>query len=200
MRTKTDSRRQAIVAAAWDVFRKNGFEGTTMSDISERMGGSKATLYSYFQSKDDLFAAAMEHALRENMDSALERVGAAGDLGDRLAEFARAYLKVRLSRDMIEADRALIASASRSKLGAVLHAELAAPRWRRLAAVVGQEMAIGNLRKGDPQMAALHFRGLIEADLLERKLHGAPVSSDDVTAALKEGVATFLRAYAPDAR
>jgi len=41
MRPKTDDRRQAIMAAAWGAFRENGFERTTMSEISDRVGGSK---------------------------------------------------------------------------------------------------------------------------------------------------------------
>lgn len=197
LRTKTDARRQAIIAAAWDVFRKNGFERTTMSDISERVGGSKATLYSYFSSKEQLFAAALEQAFRENIGDAFRRVGEPGDLSSRLHEFARAYLKMRLSPDMIEADRALIAAVDRSDLGAVLHTEAIMPHWNRLAAVMKQEMATGNLRKGDAQMAAWHFRGLIEADLLERRLHGVSVSPKEVVTAIKDGVAVFLRAYGP---
>jgi AcrR family transcriptional regulator len=200
LRVKTDTRRQAIIIAAWQVFKDGSFERTTMSDISERVGGSKATLYSYFKSKDDLFAAAMAHALREKLDDAFERVSAAGDLGDRLREFAHAYLNMRLSRDMVGADRALIASADRSELGAVLHAKLITPHWRRLATVMTEEMEAGSLRKGDPLLAAIHFRGLIEADLLERALHGASVTSEEVAAAIEEGVAAFLRAYAPGSK
>jgi hypothetical protein len=65
------------------------------------------------------------------------------------------------------------------------------PRWY-------QWVAAGHLRKGNPQIAAMHFRGLIEADLPERELHGAPVSAGEVAVAIKEGVAAFLRAYAPN--
>ena len=198
MRTKTDTRRQAIIAAAWDVFRKNGFERTTMSDICERVGGSKATLYSYFGSKEELFAAALEQSFQEYIGEAFRRVGEPGDLGTRLHVFARAYLKMRLSPEMIEADRALIAAVDRSNLGAVLHAEAIAPHWRKLAAVMKQEMTAGHLRKADAQMAVWHFRGLIEADLLERRLHGVSVSPNEVAAAIKDGVAAFLRAYAAE--
>ena len=56
MRVMTDEKRSAIVAAAWGVFREKGFEGTSMSDVCERVRGSKATIYRYFKSKDELFA------------------------------------------------------------------------------------------------------------------------------------------------
>ena len=45
MKTKTESKRQAIIQAAAEIFREVGFDRATMSDIRERIGGSKATLY-----------------------------------------------------------------------------------------------------------------------------------------------------------
>ena len=51
MRVKTDAKRREIVDMAWEVFRAKGFEGASMSDVAERFGGSKATLYRYYSSK-----------------------------------------------------------------------------------------------------------------------------------------------------
>jgi AcrR family transcriptional regulator len=55
MKTKTESKRQAILTAAAEVFREVGFERASMSEIRARIGGSKATLYNYFPSKEKLF-------------------------------------------------------------------------------------------------------------------------------------------------
>src|ERR1700751_5239834 len=99
MRTRTDERRQAIVAAAWEVFRQNGFERTTMSDISERLGGSKATLYGYFQSKEQLFAAALEKEIGDRAEKSFSRLAGPEALGERLHNFATVYLASRLSAD-----------------------------------------------------------------------------------------------------
>src|SRR3546814_15841215 len=56
---KRGERRSAIVAIAQQAFSEQGFGGTSMSAIAARMGGSKATLWAYFPSKKDLFAAAL---------------------------------------------------------------------------------------------------------------------------------------------
>lgn len=198
MRVKTDERRRAIVDAAWELFKANGFERTTMSEISERVGGSKATLYSYFKSKDELFAAAMEQAVTERTDEAFNRVRLSGDLGERLLSFALAYMEMRLAPDMIGADRALIAQADQSDLGVDLLRRLITPQWRKLAEVLEDEMNAGRLRKADPYLATVHFRGLIESDLLERLLHGdKSVTPQEIQAAATMGAETFLRAYAP---
>ena len=196
VRVKTDERRRGIVDAAWELFKTNGFERTTMSEISERVGGSKATLYSYFKSKDELFAAAMEQAVLERTDEAFARVGSSGDLGERLLTFSLTYMEMRLAPDMIGADRALIAQADQSDLGVSLLRRVVTPQWEKLAMVMEQEMSAGRLRQADPYVAAMHFRGLIESDLLERRLHGDPtVTARDIETAATNGIDIFLRAY-----
>lgn len=196
MRVKTDERRRGIVDAAWALFKANGFERTTMSEISERVGGSKATLYSYFKSKEELFAAAMEQAVLERTDEAFIRVGSSGDLAERLLTFALTYMEMRLADDMIGADRALIAQADHSDLGVSLLRRIVIPQWEKLATVLEQEMRAGHLRQAAPYVAAMHFRGLIESDLLERRLHGdQTITARDIETAAMGGIDTFLRAY-----
>lgn len=198
MRVKTDVKRREIVATAWEVFRAKGFEGASMSDVADRLGGSKATLYRYYGSKEDLFAAALEDALKDQSDEAYQRLSREGDLRERLLEFAYTYLKFRLTPEMISIHRLMIASAERSDLSAVLRAEFIDPNWRRFADVLEREMAAGHLRRADPYLASIHFRGLVEADVLERRMNGERlVTNAQVETAGSEGVAAFLRAYAP---
>ena len=66
MRVKTDAKRQTILEAAAEVFRVQGFAGASMTAVAERAGGSKATLYRYFDSKEDVFIAVMLDAVIEN--------------------------------------------------------------------------------------------------------------------------------------
>jgi len=197
MRVKTDARRTAIAKAAWEVFQGKGFDGATMSEISERVGGSKATIYGYFGSKEELFAASLEEAVRASSEESFEYVRRPGDLKQRLIGFARPYMKVRLGDDLIAVERALIADAGRSRLGEVLRAKFIVPNWQRQGAVMAQEMAAGTLRKSDPYRAAVHFRALIEADLTERRLQGEPqIAEAEIESAVSDGVDAFLRAYA----
>lgn len=59
MRMKTEAKRQAILEAAALAFQELGFERTSMSEICARVGGSKATIYNYFASKEELFSEVM---------------------------------------------------------------------------------------------------------------------------------------------
>src|SRR3546814_13671240 len=54
------ARRKAFVDAARDLFFANGYAGTTMSSIASKVGGSKTTLWTYFPSKEELFAAVVD--------------------------------------------------------------------------------------------------------------------------------------------
>jgi AcrR family transcriptional regulator len=69
-----DVRRQAILDAAREVFLEDGFAGASMSAIALRLGGSKATLYSYFTSKHQLFAAYIEEACARATADAFDHV------------------------------------------------------------------------------------------------------------------------------
>jgi AcrR family transcriptional regulator len=67
-------RRAAIVAVARQLFLDQGYAATTMSSVAEAMGGSKATLWAHFASKEALFAEvadAMVGGFAEQMDELL---------------------------------------------------------------------------------------------------------------------------------
>jgi AcrR family transcriptional regulator len=198
MRVKTDARRSAIVAAAWRAFRRNGFERTTVSDIVAIAGGSKATIYNYFESKDDLFAAALDHGLRNASEAPLRELAGAGSLEERLRRFARADLKIRMSPDMTAVERILVAEGDRSRVYASLR-EKSLLKRRQIAELLEPEMAAGRLRDADPIRAAIHLLALIEADLVSRHLQGdRTITPAMIEEQVHQGVEAFLRAYAPD--
>ena len=52
-----EQRRQEIINAAEKVFFKKGVDNATMDDVAEQAELSKATLYLYFSSKDEIYSA-----------------------------------------------------------------------------------------------------------------------------------------------
>jgi hypothetical protein len=61
-------------------------------------------------------------------------------------------------------------------------------------------MAQGELRRTDPWLAAMHFKGLALQDLLERQLLNAAKTTDpnEIQAAAKQAAEAFLKIYGPD--
>ena len=48
--------RSRIAKAAWELFRRKGYQETTISDIIEAAGTSRGTFYHYFNGKDELLS------------------------------------------------------------------------------------------------------------------------------------------------
>src|SRR3954463_14723962 len=95
MRVRTADRRQAIIDAAMQVFREVGYERASMAMISARVGGSKATLYGYFASKEELFAAAMIAEMDDRAQKAIALLDAANpDVAQVFKRFATDYIAV----------------------------------------------------------------------------------------------------------
>lgn len=55
--------RDRITAVALDLFSRQGYAGTSIRDIADRMGMTKAAVYYHFPSKEDLLATALAPAL-----------------------------------------------------------------------------------------------------------------------------------------
>jgi AcrR family transcriptional regulator len=74
-----DEVRKKIVQEASLLFMEKGYSATTMDDIAGRLGVTKASIYQYYKSKVDLFAAAAEFQ-RQELAGMLERSFAGGNL------------------------------------------------------------------------------------------------------------------------
>lgn len=196
MRVKTDAKRRAILSAAAEVFRESGFANGTMAAVSERAGASKATIYRYFSSKSDLFVTLMMEAVLEHANKVFDALKPSDDLRQTLERFGASLLALNLSNDAISIRRNSIVEGAKSDLGQALF-ERGALLWSKLADFIDAEMTAGRLRREDPWMAAMHLRGMLEADPVNRALIGASV--DRRPGRLKKhaqrAVDAWLRAY-----
>ena len=200
MRAKTETRRQAILDAAAQVFQETGFERTTMSAICERLGYSKATLYNYFASKEELFSAVVFEATEAEFQSTLAALDPTlQDMTEALEKFGRGLLTLLYSPQVLAVRRLIVAEAGRSDLGRQCYA-LGPQRSEAVAAAyLQQAMDAGKLRPADARIATLHLRALLEAEWLDRFLFQTlePVSEAEINATVQRAVAAFMAAYGP---
>ncbi len=56
--------RQRVLDAAAKLFSRRGFSGTSMQDIADALGIRKPSLYKHFTSKDELYSAVLQQALK----------------------------------------------------------------------------------------------------------------------------------------
>ena len=173
MRVRTEEKRREIVEAAAALFVEQGYDRTSMSAISERVGGSKATLYGYFASKEDLLRAVLEHDVAQEAIDLIGAFPSGKDLEGGLTELGVRYLGGRLSDLSIANLRTVSTQPADSKLGQDFYDNVLRPAWQMLADHIGALMQGGRLRQTDPWTAAMHWKGLTEGELLEKRLLGA---------------------------
>lgn len=197
MRTKTDAKRREIVAAAAELFVELGYDRTTMSAISARAGGSKATLYSYFESKEALLRAVLTDSVAENTDRLVEVFPVGEDLRDGLVRLGSRFLAQRLGPVAIASLRILANHPEDVGLGEEYYANSLKPAWELMAERLAALMEEGRLCEADPWTAAMHWKGLHEGDLLERRLLGALGEPYDkeIEAVAEAAADAFLRIY-----
>ena len=69
-RNKRDEKRDAIIRGAHAQFRLYGYRKTSMEDIARELGISRASLYSYFDNKDEIFRSVSLHLHEEALTAA----------------------------------------------------------------------------------------------------------------------------------
>lgn len=198
--SKSDSKRRAILENAYQLFRAQGFDGTSMADITSQVGGSKATLYSHFPSKEELFVECMMAALENYMSDTLKHLDASrSDAEGALCNFGSSVLNFICSPEQVEVRRLMIAEAARSGTGKLFFDKITALR-SQISSFLAACMGSGLLRRDDPDLAADHLGALLEAEILEPLLlhvRDAGPDQEETALAARRAVAAFLRAYAP---
>jgi AcrR family transcriptional regulator len=204
MRVKTEERRQAIIDKAGEVFREEGFERASMSEIAARVGGSKATLYSYFPSKEELFIAVMKQSTEVGSvysvfadPSVLPKISSFQELRQMLETFGVRYLKLQTSENALSARRSLISHGDRSDLGKVCFEAGPMLHLMNVAAFLQRMMQEGYLRQEVPWVAMGHLLHLFESGFITPRLLGVikAIPPGMIEQAVPHSVDVFLRGY-----
>ena len=89
-------KRLAIAHAAAELIFQNGFNETSMSQIAQKMGIGKSTIYDYFSSKDEIILLLLDEPLGEVRSRAEEIETEAGTASERLSRILEMHLDVLL--------------------------------------------------------------------------------------------------------
>lgn len=197
-RVRTDEKRNEIVRIASQVFEEVGFERATMATISERLGGSKATLYGYFPSKDDLLKAVISHQVFTHADGMIREFPAdPDDLRSSLIKLCSGYLDKRTSALPITNIRMISNQPAGSTMGKEFYLSTIKPAFDRMAKCFEQLMDQGRLRRADPTLVTMHWKGLCDWDFFEKRLLGVIKGPDpkQIKQAAEAAADAFLKLY-----
>jgi AcrR family transcriptional regulator len=196
-RVRTEEKRAEIVRVATEAFDELGYDRCSMAEISERVGGSKATLYGYFCSKEDLLRAVLQCQVAGEFDRRMEEFHEAADLRDALIHLGIAYHRKRLSSLPVANIRSIVNQPPCSTMGKEFYESVIRPAFQRMADRFERLMDQGRLKRADPWTAIMHWKGLNDWDLFERRMIGAISGPDDVDIEkiATEAADAFLKLY-----
>lgn len=193
-------RREAILGVAAQSFLERGYAGTTMSGIAATLGGSKGTLWSYFSSKEELFAAVIDEktrAYRARLTEILE--APCDDIRQTLTRFCRSIVEKITSPDAIALHRLVMAEAGRfPEMGRIFYERAPRQTHGLLAQFLEGAIARGQLRGEDEPMDMA--RVLVSLSLVgtQQKLLVALIDEPTpelLDADVGRAVKLFMRAY-----
>ena len=198
MRTKTEEKRQAIIDVAAATFGELGFERTSMSEICTRLGGSKATLYNYFPSKEALFLEVMFQASEADFQNTMLALQTPGDdAAQTLRDFGQRFLGLLYSPNVMAVRRLLVSEGGRSNIGQRCW-EMGPARGN---AAIKDFLQLGIerqlLRADDTETMMHQLLALFEAELLPRFVfqHLPAPTPEEIIQISERAVETFMRAY-----
>jgi TetR/AcrR family transcriptional regulator len=148
-RTRIQTRnREAILAAALDVFSAEGFRGATLDRIARAAGLSKPNLLYYFPSKEAIHVALLT-GLLDTWLAPLRALDPAGDPVEEVMRYVRS--KLALSRDFPRESRLFANEVLQGapRIGAAIRGELR-DLVAEKAAVLQGWMDAGRLRPAHP--------------------------------------------------
>jgi len=199
-RVRTDEKRCEIIRAAAELFEKHGYDRCSMAALSERLGGSKATLYGYFPSKEELLRAVLDFQVATDADRIMREFPTTDDLRESLILLGTAYLNKRTSSLPITNIRMVANQPAGSTMGKDFYENVICPAFERLTAKFKMLMDEGKLKRADPHVVTMHWKGLCDWDMFEQRLLGAIDGPDPkrIKKVATLAADAFLQLYGPE--
>ncbi len=192
-------RRARYLAAALARFAHHGFDGTTMDMLVADVGGSKATLYKHFPSKNALVAGLMD-----DIAAGISRPGLDAERDERpleavLTEIGTAALRGVVAERAVTVLRLCLGEYPRfPELARTVWEHGPAVTYATFTAFLEERQRRGEIRVDDPQLAAEHFVAGIVGHLQLKVAMGmaAPPDEPEIARRVAAAVRAFLAAYA----
>jgi TetR/AcrR family transcriptional regulator, mexJK operon transcriptional repressor len=200
LRSDSESpKRQGVLDAATGLFMAQGYGAVSMDAIARAAGVSKATLYAYFSSKDQLFATIIGDACQQNVAGATILPGAETDLRTALVDFAGKLLRFLLEDRALAIHRVVMSESLRfPELGRAFYDNGPGMFRRLFGEWLTAQTEAGRLNVPDPILAADQFIGLLRGGLYLRATLGLERPTEaEIDAAVTSAINAFVRAYAP---
>lgn len=198
-RPKDPEKCEAILRSAQELFTVKGLNGVSMEEVAKRAGVSKITVYSHFQSKDELFRQTVVGKCSQHWPDDLFDASETTQLRKRMRLIAEGFLNLIYSAEVINMCRLIMAQAGESSHFGTLFWETGpAPTMDKFALMLDAAHRAGELHIPNTQDAAAHFFVLLKGARHLQCLLGAALEPDAATRRdhAENVINFFLCAYA----
>lgn len=193
-----EDRLEELLDIAAEVFLSEGFKGASTNIIARRANASKATFYSRFPTKEDLFLAVIEHRMERIAGVVTPALSTDAPPIIALHDFGAKIVRAALTQEQVAFIRMIGMEAERFPKLAQRFFELGPGRGQKLlAAYMRQSIERGYLRQENPERMAEHFVSLVSGGDVRWFILGLRTkpSPKRLTDHLDAALQTFLLAY-----
>lgn len=159
------ARRQAILAAARELFLEKGFEQTSLTDIVDRSKGSRRSIYEHFGNKEGLLRAIIEEGTRQ-VEAALHfSFEERAPTEEELFAIGYSFFRAVVNPTNIAIYRIVVAEAGRiPEIADLFFNSGPRPVRQRLTELFRIAQARGDFLGAEPEKLAQAFAGLVLGD------------------------------------
>ena len=203
MRAMTEGgTRERILEVALGLFERQGYAGTSLRDISDQLGVTKAALYYHFPSKEELFTAVVDQATTAFREQLSETLNPHGEIVPALRGFGLRLLEKIIMPDAISLHRLIVAEAGRfPELGRIFYERAPRLTVALLADFLAGAMERGQLRSDSPTDAAYFLMQMCMSRCQQKLLLALTnrVSDNEIADEVDRALNLFMCVYAPGA-
>ncbi|WP_337843081.1 TetR/AcrR family transcriptional regulator [Rheinheimera sp.] len=186
------TRRAQVINAASDCFRRKGYHGAGMAEISKTAGMSAGHIYNYFDSKEAIIEAIVERDKEEMFSVFNGFLEQQGDLLNIMLDGAEAGVEKHLDVERAALELEMLSEAARNaKVATLLQQGDAAARALMKQLMQSERSQIRHLPEHELEGRIAVMFAMITGLMLRRVLHPA-LEKNTVQQALKPLIKTLL--------
>jgi len=192
------SKRRDIIDGARRVFFEKGFDGASMDEVAKAAGVSKATIYVYFSSKEELFEALVLNDRARSAEHLFVVDPSIDDVAGLLRRIGISFMTMMVEPDHIRLVRMVISVAEKfPRVGRSFFDAGPCHGGRRLADLLRQQAELGRLKLDDDIAAAHLFLNMCQGMLAKELLFGSTEQPTpaQIEETVDRAVRVFLAAY-----
>jgi AcrR family transcriptional regulator len=162
---------QGILDAATDLFLEHGYQEASISKLLSRFGGSRETIYRHFRSKEELFAAVLDHQLQDYLEFMLALDIQSDDLKQGLREWSNALMGIVTSERYIRLRRLVISEVTnRPVLGQIYYEHTYMKGTTAITGFLRRQQQNGRLKSINCERMTSYLVGMMLYEIMHKRI------------------------------